>query len=176
MSLPCCYTSETNPDGCRNRRYRASPMCQHHLFEMIRDAIYDDMMPPDALASLRSDMVPALLAGLRQSAELDDQAIAESVAARQHEPVVYYVALTRSRIKIGTTRNLPARLAAMRSGMEDLLAVEPGDRDVEKLRHRQFEDHLLDCASEEFYDCTSLRAWIRATRARHLDLLVLAEG
>jgi hypothetical protein len=49
--------------------------------------------------------------------------------------VVYYLRY-RDRVKIGTTRNPRQRLSAIRH--EQLLAFEPGGRDVERRRHGEF--------------------------------------
>lgn len=55
-----------------------------------------------------------------------------------HAPIVYYLRFG-DRIKIGTTRNLPKRLAAVPH--DEVLATELGDFQVEGSRHRQFQ-HL----------------------------------
>lgn len=49
--------------------------------------------------------------------------------------VVYYLRFDR-RVKIGTSRRPRQRLASIRH--EELLAFEPGGREVEQARHRQF--------------------------------------
>lgn len=49
--------------------------------------------------------------------------------------VVYYLRYDR-RVKIGTSRRPRQRLASIRH--EELLAFEPGGREVEQARHRQF--------------------------------------
>lgn len=49
--------------------------------------------------------------------------------------VVYYIRYDR-RVKIGTSRRPRQRLASIRH--EELLAFEPGGRDVEQARHREF--------------------------------------
>jgi hypothetical protein len=51
--------------------------------------------------------------------------------------VVYYIRYDR-RVKIGTSRRPRQRLASIRH--EELLAFEPGGRDVEQARHREFAD------------------------------------
>jgi hypothetical protein len=55
--------------------------------------------------------------------------------------VVYYIRFG-GRIKIGTSANPRQRLAALVH--DELLAFEPGGRDVEQRRHRQFGAHRLD--------------------------------
>lgn len=57
-----------------------------------------------------------------------------------HDAIVYYLRLADGRIKIGTTTNLKVRMADLRRDMDQVLATEPGGRDVEALRHRQFSE------------------------------------
>ena len=54
--------------------------------------------------------------------------------------VVYYVRFG-NHVKIGTSRNLPARLVALQ--YNEVLAIEPGDRIHEQLRHSQFEGNRV---------------------------------
>lgn len=51
------------------------------------------------------------------------------------QSVVYYVRI-RDTIKIGTTVNTASRIP--RLGADEVLALEPGGEDLERLRHRQF--------------------------------------
>jgi hypothetical protein len=53
-------------------------------------------------------------------------------------------------IKIGTTRNLPARMRALRPG--EVLAIEPGGRDIEHGRHRMFREfNVADAPGTEWF-------------------------
>ena len=71
------------------------------------------------------------------------------------EDVVYYIQF-RDVIKIGTSRQLDTRLSLL--PWEILHAVEPGDRIVERHRHRQFRlDHHLN---EWFKPSRALKAHI----------------
>lgn len=63
---------------------------------------------------------------------------------RRSESVVYYVE-RQSRIKVGTTTDLPRRTSALGG---QLVATEPGDRLLEGFRHQQFAD--LRCVGEWF--------------------------
>lgn len=54
-------------------------------------------------------------------------------------PTVVYYLRFGDQVKIGTSRNLPVRLAALQ--YNEVLAIEPGDRLHEKLRHSQFESN-----------------------------------
>ncbi|KAA0960927.1 MULTISPECIES: GIY-YIG nuclease family protein [Microbacterium] len=51
--------------------------------------------------------------------------------------VVYYIRYAR-RVKIGTSRRPRQRLGSIRH--EELLAFEPGGREIEQARHREFAD------------------------------------
>lgn len=51
------------------------------------------------------------------------------------DPIVYYIRFG-DRVKIGTTTNLKARLGVVPH--DEVLATEPGGRDVERARHVQF--------------------------------------
>lgn len=53
----------------------------------------------------------------------------------QHTPVVYYMRVG-NRVKIGFTTNLTARVSQVMP--EEVLAIEPGGRLLEDVRHRQF--------------------------------------
>lgn len=51
---------------------------------------------------------------------------------------VYYLMLSPTTVKIGTTRDLITRIAAHGSKLQYVVALEPGWLDVEKARHDQF--------------------------------------
>ncbi|MEV4735048.1 MULTISPECIES: GIY-YIG nuclease family protein [unclassified Microbacterium] len=73
--------------------------------------------------------------------------------------VVYYVRYDR-RVKIGTSGRPRQRLAAIRH--DELLAFEPGGREIEQARHRQFA--AIREGGEWFTLDEDLRAHIRALR------------
>ena len=52
MNLPCCYTDEHHTIRgevytCDNRRLPDLPMCQRHMHETFRAAIYADTLPTE---------------------------------------------------------------------------------------------------------------------------------
>lgn len=117
----CAY-----PD-CRNDRHDESdapPLCTNHLIECayyISKRMGINLIDPNREA---------------RNVLADKQWLDEH---RESGSVVYYVRLG-NHVKIGTTRNLPARLASLYvdHDPELLLAVEPGDAHVETQRHVQF--------------------------------------
>jgi hypothetical protein len=53
-------------------------------------------------------------------------------------PLVYYVALSPTVVKIGTTTNLPLRLKGLRTDLQYVLAIEQGSHTLEAQRHHEF--------------------------------------
>lgn len=176
MTLTCCYTDEhrTIRDEvytCDARRLPDLPMCQRHMHETFRAALYADTLPLDVWQDIvrHTDLIAKLqerfwnarlsheLAIDRRAREEEDRAERE---ARTH--VVYYIALTGDRIKIGTTSTLARRMQAMRVRDEDVLAIEQGGRLLEMERHRQFA-HLRIGKSEEFHRAPELEQHITDT-------------
>lgn len=103
-------------------------------------------------------------------AERNRQAEARAEARRTgkgRDSVVYYVRLSDDRIKIGFTSRLRERMGALRVHPSDLLAVEPGGRDVERERHAQFAKDRISARFEDFRPSVELLQWIRSTRAEH---------
>jgi Meiotically up-regulated gene 113 len=72
---------------------------------------------------------------LQERAEADAAKERHAAARGRKNEVVYYIRF-RDRIKIGTTRNLRQRLYEL--PYDELLAIEPGGREVERERHEQF--------------------------------------
>lgn len=81
---------------------------------------------------------------------------------RAAQECVYYIR-RRDRIKIGTTTNLTARMAALLP--DEILAVEPGGRDMEVGRHQQFA--TLRVRGEWFRDDPTLREHIASLVQQH---------
>lgn len=73
----------------------------------------------------------------------DERYEAEKAALRQdREGFVYYLKVG-DRLKIGYSVDVKRRMRAYPPGSQ-LLAVEPGDRDLERQRHHQFAGSLMD--------------------------------
>lgn len=83
----------------------------------------------------------------------------------KRDPVVYYLALSPTTVKIGTTTNLTARMRALRTDTQYVLAVEPGGRDVERMRHQQFSADRLS-RREDFRASEALQQHIADLQTR----------
>lgn len=79
--------------------------------------------------------------------------------------VVYYVKLSSTRIKIGTTANLLLRCRQLvpGAGRAAVLAYEYGGRSLERERHQQF-SHLRIGKTEQFRTGRDLMDHIRSMR------------
>jgi len=89
----------------------------------------------------------------------DEKYEAEKAALRQErDGFVYYIRIGE-RIKVGYSVDVKRRMRAYPPGSK-LLAVEPGDRELEKARHRQFAGSRTDG-----------REWFRPTQ----DLMELVQ-
>lgn len=82
--------------------------------------------------------------------------------ALNRQAVVYYIRRD-SRIKIGTTTNMQARMGSLQP--DEILATEPGGRQVERGRHQQFAH--LRYRGEWFTPADDLLAHIARVRATH---------
>ncbi|KXK63367.1 hypothetical protein AWW66_03375 [Micromonospora rosaria] len=82
-----------------------------------------------------------------------------SIVPPPDRPVVYYIAFA-DRVKIGHSRALRTRLDNLPH--DEVLAVEPGQRDLEQMRHRQFADQRI--TGEWFRHDAALRS--------HIEMLI----
>ncbi|HEY9370138.1 GIY-YIG nuclease family protein [Streptomyces sp.] len=84
---------------------------------------------------------------------------------RESDGIVYYI-LRGGLVKIGTTTQPMKRFGAL---MPDaVLATEPGDAELEKIRHTQFADvRDSNVGNEYFHPHPPLVAHIRALREKH---------
>lgn len=91
---------------------------------------------------------------------------ADHKKAVQAQSVVYYVRI-HNYIKIGYTTNVRARMSQLRvDSLSDVLATEPGGKDLELSRHKQFADLRIG-ARENFKADKRLMAHIEAVRDFH---------
>lgn len=92
----------------------------------------------------------------------DPRVFGEDERQRQERSVVYYV-MRGGLIKIGTTANFAERMRAL--DPDEVLATEPGGRDLEKARHKQFAA-LLAKRQEWFTPGPELREHIETLKQR----------
>lgn len=89
--------------------------------------------------------------------------------------VVYYLRLREGVIKIGYSGNLETRISNLHVPDEAVLAAEPGGREVEADRHRQFAAVRVGGRSREhFADGGELAEWIDHLRMQYGPALDLA--
>ena len=146
-------------------------MCKKHMHRMFKDAIFDALLPWDVMRELVSytDYM-ARIRNMAANYEMDMQISRHRLEREQEERrktrelgVVYYARLAGDRVKIGRTKKLRDRMAALRVRAEDVLAVEPGGVGVESDRHRQFKD-LRHGRLEDFDATPELMAHIEQVR------------
>lgn len=116
--------------------------CEYTL-EELASAAFDfaraedlgfDISDPD----VRRTVFAASARKRQERAEREAQRIDDAKAGKgETESVVYYMRVG-DRVKIGFSTNLTGRIAAL--APEEVLAVEPGGRLLEGVRHRQFAD------------------------------------
>lgn len=88
---------------------------------------------------------------------------------------VYYLTVRPGVVKIGYTHYLITRIVAVRRTVADLLATEPGGREVERDRHRQFAADRVGAHKEDFNVSPELARHITAMRAQH-DTILTRKG
>lgn len=128
-------------------------------------------IPPGAPVDLcRGHLIRAYLFVQEELADATNNSVARVFDTRDdRQNVVYYVRLG-NRIKIGTTRDLQTRMVNV--SHEEILAIEPGGYETERLRHEQF--HRLRVAGEWFIADTSLLRLTEGLRVQHAALQVSA--
>lgn len=105
-----------------------------HMREMVIAGAADRARVADVLlAEQREDLKRAAAAAWR----VVDRQYADAMAGRPRNVCVVYYARLNNQIKIGCSLNLMERLKTYPPGTV-LLATEPGYREVEQARHRQF--------------------------------------
>ena len=90
-------------------------------------------------------------------------------------PQVYYLGIAPDVVKIGYTVNLATRVRSIRRTLADVLATEPGGKDVEQKRHRQFAADRIGVWAEDFTLSAELAEHIQRMRRTH-DTIVTAKG
>lgn len=88
----------------------------------------------------------------------------ESDQGNREGGTVYYARIG-GYIKIGYSARLRRRLASLR--IDELLAIEPGDPALERVRHGEFSEERIDLRRENFRPSERLDAHISDLRAKH---------
>lgn len=83
----------------------------------------------------------------------------ERLPALSEEPTFVYYIRFGDRIKIGYSANIRSRLSNL--PCDELLALEPGPVQLERMRHKQFKAHRLAVNSEWFYENPDLLSHIQ---------------
>jgi len=83
---------------------------------------------------------------------------------KRDQSVVYYIQEHDGYIKIGFSADLRQRLANLRLSHKEVLATEPGGRELEKMRHEEFA-HLRIGRWEKFAAADELRSHIAMIRS-----------
>lgn len=156
---PRCIWREDG-DRCDEPCEEGIPVCWHHGFaicmRMAHASREHAQQPPDD-----ADEWP------------NDEEQPEPETRPQAQAFVYYLMLSPTTVKIGTTRNLRARIAAHRSELQYVVALELGSFDAEKARHEQFpmERHGV---KEVFTLSDALKQHIETLVPQRDELLALA--
>lgn len=131
------------------RGERVDPIIDEIIAEIGEDVLntpsaYQAFAAIDNMRRWGVDVTPQIARRCLLSHMYDSSQTAKAIAqqkqrllAHQHPPIVYYMRLANL-AKIGFTTNLTARLAAINP--EEVMTTEPGGRDREQERHRQFEN------------------------------------
>lgn len=135
--------------------------CSDPAFPQIAQALLEAR---EAGAELDAAAVEeAIHVGRQRHAAPPEELSAEERIAPAFKSIVYYL-LRGPLVKIGTTRRPESRFASL---MPDrIMAIEPGDRSVERERHQQFK-HLRHGTSEYFSQGDDLAAYIDTVRAQY---------
>lgn len=119
-------------DGCSEPRHSFLPLCfvcAMSLARFMRDLWVESEENPEVVRSLSPD----------QRDELTEFAASYAPPETpERTSVVYYLMLSPTTVKIGITTNLKLRLSSLRSELQYVVALEIGDRQLERDRHLQF--------------------------------------
>lgn len=141
---------------CGNDPAKHQPLCDHHLMVAAQWALKRPDTRQTLIDQYEGDEFDRARSGVWQRARAEIAEGAERARQRRDEiyppvDVVYYVRLAPDQIKIGTTAYLSHRMLSLRVHDDaQILAVEPGDRKLEKQRHRQFADLRYHAYREDF--------------------------
>jgi hypothetical protein len=160
---------------CDQARYRNTPLCRRHCQILATNMMVD---PDMRMAMIDKTGESQFWGEAREKQRAMEQARRSRLEDARHFaqmtrpdcPTVYYVRLGEDHIKIGTSIHFPQRMNELRVvDHANILAVEPGGRDVEKRRHKQFDHLRYHIYREDFRAGRDLMEHIAAVRAEHGD-------
>lgn len=156
----CCWP------GCRMPTSEATdelPLCERH-YQAIGIHFVDNrtILSPKFAAARREHREAEAAA---RSEQFADQREAQTKAILE-QTQVYYVRIG-DHVKIGFSVNLRQRMASFHVPDDALLATEPGGREKEAIRHRQFTAERINPRRELFNPSPRLLAHIEKVRQVH---------
>lgn len=177
LGRPCGITDERGRD-CPDRSVSGSPLnlCGRHLRQAAELYSSLDGLDPgtrlrEACPSCNARALVAYVAtrttkcavcGYAEKVEPELIPRPDRTKIAADDPVVYYIRFG-DRIKIGTTGDLRGRMSALPH--DEVLAIERGDRDLERERHGQFAHLRLTPRGEWFRTAPDLLAHIDTLKA-----------
>lgn len=154
---PDCFAEVEHPDV---------PLCEAHFREAGMAWLRDNIELVRDVAGVASQEI--MFDRERRASEFRrperDAILREEQARREAGAIVYYLRIG-DRIKIGFTTNLSQRLNGLRLDASAVLVTEPGGRDVEARRHREFADERYG-RREDFAPSDRLLAHIERLKIR----------
>lgn len=158
---PCCWP------GCEKLAEGGGPpLCERHYIQIglrfLREhgARYAEIMRQTVTA----DHVHAEMRRINRDALAHR---ARRRAAYDERSQVYYIRI-HDHVKIGYTVNLRQRLIQLRVDDDAVLATEPGGRELERQRHREFAAERVS-RREDFNPSRRLLAHIESVKQEHGD-------
>ena len=112
--------------GARSAPEMPFPICMRHALDLFEEMA--SRTTPGNLRALVASLGPSGVEALPQP------------EIRMVYPVVYYL-LVDELVKIGFTTNLSSRLRSYPPSAQ-VMATEPGERSLERQRHREFNEYL----------------------------------
>jgi predicted GIY-YIG superfamily endonuclease len=162
----CVWRDHPTDRTCGNRCVEDTPVCEWHgmiiTTRMLERSRARNEAPPDD-----ADRWPT---EDEREAERQEDLRLQLEIRNSTQCFVYYLLLSPTTVKIGTTRDLRTRIKTHGSELQYVVALERGSYDVEKARHEQFpmERHGT---KEVFTISDALRRHIESL-APHRDELV----
>lgn len=121
---------------------RFGVLCETHAVDVAAAVLREQQMR-NMIEQIFARQTTEQAVRLSESRGAEERHEAEKAALRQdRDGFVYYIRIGE-RIKVGYSVDVKQRMRAYPPGSE-LLAVEPGDRDLETQRHRQFAGSRTD--------------------------------